>query len=571
MGKSYTSIKLNSDRYKEKFRNLIKRTGINISIKIKSVKPKKSGQTKKVVVYHAMTAYHFLECVVDKMKNNKKSTGIFLISKYVSTIYPEYKDLLRKEIFDYILIYDIRELLDANSISSCEQKIIKYFDELFYKTNIAIEECSEIHIMGAHHGFGSYVCMKNKPFFFYEEAAGLLSNFSGITGYEKQRNPINYSVTKSFGLFNGDNDLIIEKRCVLDSQVPDFIDEKARNYEVVSEISNLSKQDTNYLIDFFNAPKNIPFSENNLLVLGQQLFHNGVHLNNADTILTYQLLIDYYSKKQKIIFKPHPADKSEYENYFDNLFVIRTKFPSELLPFLPGANYQEAITINSTAINNLKNHVDNIRSIGYYFMDFKSIIHRCCAAFEIIKMFRVANTKLFHFGINNEQIINFAGSYTESNDYMSRWLPINSIPNNSISIINNIDWDKGDSGKHLLNSMRKMDDTGMLIFINQNNDYCFFDINDIESMNYIVPVVISKKKLKSNTLAKINDEVIYVFCKSEEKRKRIQEMYFEKTLGQTGIKIMVSPISDEKLEYRKLEARIGANEFKLRELLKNDN
>lgn len=524
-------------------------------------------EVRNVVLYHAMTAYQFLECLADKLLYNKEKNGVFLISKYISSVYPNYYELVRKKYFQYILIYDIDEYSEAETIKECEDNITNYYDKLLSSVNVSLENCSEIHIAGAHHGFGSFICMKGKRFYFYEEAAGLISNSGLISGYEKSRYPIKHSIVERDGLFDGKNDLIIENRCVLDSQIPGYFDEKAKNYEVIDKLSKLKKEDMSFLLYFFNIPQNVPFKANNLIILGQQLFHEDKHLEENDSIQTYQLLIDYFSTNENIIFKPHPADMSKYESFLDDVFILREKFPSEFLPFLPGAKYQTAMTINSTAIRNLGEHVENVRILGYWFMDFRKIIHRCWAAIELVKLLENKETKYYHYGIHNDQIHNFIKFAMRREEILTEWLPINNIPENSISIIDNIKWAEKDLSERLWQSMSNMTSSSVLIFINQHNDYCFYNFFEPELLNNIVPFVISKEKVKNNIVEDLHEEVIYVFCKDKEKRKLMQQVQVERHLKRTGIRLRLKPVSDENLIIKHMEIKVSVLESKLRDLL----
>lgn len=519
-----------------------------------------------LIIYHAMTAYHFLLCVVDKILFNKDKQGAFLISEYVASVYPNYKKLFKY--FDYICIYDIHQYSSAEDTKECEYKIITYYDKLLADSGIEIEKANEIHIAGAHHGFGYYVYKKNKPFYFYEEAAGILSRSEIISNYEKERYPIKYLLTQQSGLFDGKNELIIENRCVIDAQVEGFKDDKANNYEVAAHLRSIGNKDKEFLANFFHLPHDIPFKSKNNLVLGQQLYFNGRHLSQSESILTYQLLLDYYLKDENIIFKPHPADQADYESFLDGVYILRDKFPSELLAIVPKANFHEAITINSTAIYNVNKIAKEIKSIGYWFLDFRNILHRIWAAFEILKISSDEDSKYYHFGLHNEQMWNYVKFAIEDEQQLTSWLPINDIPLNSVSIINDIKFINEKDSNILLKSMESLDKSSVLIFINEHKDYCFCDVDHPELMEYIVPIVLTKRRIRENSLENLQDEVIYVFCKDQYKRDIIKKLKLERRLAHSGIFIQSKSLSEQEMDQLMLEARIAALERKVRDLSK---
>jgi len=527
----------------------------------------KNKKNDGLVVYHAMTAYHFLECITDKLVNNNEKAGVFIISVYLSELYPNYMDIVKRGVFSHILIYDIIDYSKADSVEEYEQNLKNYFDELLASISVSIKDFDQIHIIGAHHGFGSYVCMNNVRFYFYEEAAGLLSNPTIISDFEKSYYPFKGMITERDGLFEGNNDLIIEIRCRFDSQNFDRIDKKVRNFEITSLLSKIDNDALDFIMNFFKIPNDVPFKKRNMILLGQKLSSPEKETSEKDYIRTYQLLIDYYSDAENIIFKPHPADMSEYERYFNDIHIIRDKFPSELLLFLNNASYQIAMTINSTSMQTIEKNIESKRFIGYWFMDFKEIINRCWFAFSIVSFLKNKKAQCFYYGIQSDQVKNFLLYTKEFEGLSAKWLTLSNIPDNSISIINDIQWSQQDGTKSLLDSMKKMSDSSILIFINQNNDFCFYDLNEPELMNFIIPMTITKEKLKSDVVDDMQDETIYIFSKNPLIKERLLNQNFEKYLMQTGIYLRVNAMNQDKLEIAQLKSKVSAMECHLKSVL----
>lgn len=528
------------------------------------------GAKKRTVLYHAMTAYQFLQCLIDKIYNNRESKGIFLISKFISNAYPNYLELVNSGYFDHILIFDFRVIANCKTIEEFEDKAVKYYDEMLGQIGIRIEDCDEVHIAGAHQAFGSYACLKRVPFYFYEEGAGVLSRNSGLSKFVHKRDPIKNEIAIKYGLYEGNNELVIEARCVLDAQAPNYSNDKARNYEVIELMSKLSKNDIDYLLKFFNVPLDLEGNEKYTMIMGQQLTRNGEFFTVSERILTYQLLIDYYLSNENVILKPHPADRSPYEDYMDDVdvFIMRSKFPSEFLPFVPNIKINKIITINSSSVNNLNEFIDEIQILDKEYLDFYPAIHRYNVAFDLMKLIQSEQTSYFHYGVSDKQIQNFVKNCIQDDKYVTSRLNLKNIPSNSVSIINNLTQDES---LQLLSSMENVDDSVVLIFVNQNEDYRFYNPIKPDLINYFVPLTIKKRRLKKNILADLKDETIYVFCKDTDTRRKIMYHHFNKELRHTGISLEIVPHSKQERKITMLEARISSLELLLRDLFSVQN
>lgn len=82
---------------------------------------------------------------------------------------------------------------------------------------------------------------------------------------------------------------------------------------------------------------------------------------SEDNYMTEKEKIEIYKKicnnNNKIIIKPHPREKTKYENYFKNAIILEKNFPIEML-FLLEIDVKNIKTLFSTAVLNLKNHYD---------------------------------------------------------------------------------------------------------------------------------------------------------------------------------------------------------------------
>lgn len=72
----------------------------------------------------------------------------------------------------------------------------------------------------------------------------------------------------------------------------------------------------------------------------------------------------------KLVIKPHPAEKTDYALHFPGALVIKASFPAELMPIL-GVTVDKVLTVTSTAGNCFKGHCSEILyAKGSHFFNF---------------------------------------------------------------------------------------------------------------------------------------------------------------------------------------------------------
>lgn len=79
----------------------------------------------------------------------------------------------------------------------------------------------------------------------------------------------------------------------------------------------------------------------------QPLSEDGI-ISEREKIQLYEKILAKYDIN-KVVIKPHPREKTNYQLFFKNVYVFRDNIPSELLPLL-GVRFEKAITLFSTAV-----------------------------------------------------------------------------------------------------------------------------------------------------------------------------------------------------------------------------
>lgn len=176
------------------------------------------------------------------------------------------------------------------------------------------------------------------------------------------RRIMNYFLYKSKKYIYG-LDTTIEKVFISsefkDMPLPNEIRKKIEVLNLEELWNKKSKEEKEYILKIFGFVK--PDIKNmEILLLTQPLSEDGV-LSEKEKIELYRKIAQNYSG-EKIYIKPHPREKSDYKNIFNECIVIDRDFPIELF-FLLGINIKRVVTIFSTSIFNKKN-IANIDVYG---------------------------------------------------------------------------------------------------------------------------------------------------------------------------------------------------------------
>ena len=79
-------------------------------------------------------------------------------------------------------------------------------------------------------------------------------------------------------------------------------------------------------------------------------------------------VLEKYCKGYRIMIKPHPRDTIDYTKLCPDAVVLRGRFPVEVLNFFEGLHIKKAVSIVTTALNNM-DFVEEKLNLGASFWD----------------------------------------------------------------------------------------------------------------------------------------------------------------------------------------------------------
>lgn len=513
-----------------------------------------------MVIYHAISTYQLLSMMIHKEIYHSNDKAVIMISDSLCDKFPNYEEL--GNYFEDIIVFNLS--LVNISKNNFEEVVNSYFKKLFKKYKYNLSDFDDIYVGCAHFYFGIYLAINKIPFVFFEDAAGLLSRPEVLIGIDSQ-NILKHDYNLEYGLYDGTCKSITKKVCNLKSQIDGFYDEKAVDFNVISSLLKLDTEKQNEIKGFFISFKSLDIPENSILFLTQHFFNLGV-MSFEEQILIYQMVIDYFFESDTVIFKPHPDDIMYYDELFENSTIIKEKFPAEFLPLIFSKKPKCIATISSTAINNLEEYFYNSFKLDTEFEKEFYRIHRYFTVLNICNMIKKQSDYIKLYG---------------TNDVVFKRLSERYIFNYNFNIIENIDELKEDNKaniyiiddniqsdlnqyKSIVSFLKTLNTDSVVIFVNSKEKYCFYDINNKDIWNQIVPVVINKSVVREEEVyVNEDDEIIYVYSKNNDIRKEVEKFTMEKDLKNTGLNIKIENMTPEQQRIKVLEGILKATEDRL--------
>lgn len=163
-------------------------------------------------------------------------------------------------------------------------------------------------------------------------------------------------------------------KLVLDIEVNENKDIKIKDKPIIENsfnnlIQQLNDKQKKDIYDVF-IDKEVSFNSkgNNILIITQPFFEDGIVKNEDTQEKIYKYIINTYGKGNKIFIKPHPRDNTNYNLLFPNAEIISKNFPLEILNFNSKVKFKTAITVTSTAIDNIK-FCQNKKKMGWDWLE----------------------------------------------------------------------------------------------------------------------------------------------------------------------------------------------------------
>ncbi len=506
-------------------------------------------------LYYALTLFHLLKCILHKMFFNKNEAVLL-----ISTLTVNYKNIIQRiiktKIFKNVYLIDDVTIL---SISNRHKEITE--ENLYYiidqinnlveeKIDINLNKVKSLYICADHFPLGIFLNSKFIKYYYFEDGCGQQSKASLTVEAMKENNKVLYAIVNHLNLF-GRNDHVINRYIDMDAQLDGYEDDKAIDFCVSKILLKLTKKqidDLKYIFDIKQESINV---EGKVLFTPQ---HN-VNLNVFTIEQQLQqtaLIADYFSKGNNLIIKPHPNDDfCDYSLWFDNVEIIDRKFPSEFLPLIVENKFERILTAWSTSINSLKSiSNDYVIFTNKIDTDYPKI-HRYYAACQMIKAVGQKEKTFYLLGVNKALLENILTLNGDFDDLKISLIIVNSIDELPEQIsdetafivddLSEFSYKEHDMIRELILS------STYIIFINSENDYFFYNGENMQIVEKMVRWVIKKEllyKLDIYSEIDIEDEDVWSYMDNEDILKRVEEFGYSSNLKYTKMITKTNMIDD---------------------------
>ncbi len=484
-----------------------------------------------MVLFHAISSFQLILVTLIKISQYPQQKSTLIISLDVVRRLGNYKDFLY--FFNDIIIYDNAE---GNRIIERNGNLTKYFNNIFKENKLDISKYEKIYLACAHNCFGIYISINNIQYVFIEDGVGALSRPEILHNIDKiYVKKDEFSI--EYNLYDGSNPNAIY--CIYNAnfQKKDFTHlPKYKHFDISDTLKKLDDETIGVILKIFTNNLVVDCKKDAVVILTEH-FANLNIFTWEEQILAYQLVVDYYFENKSLLFKAHPDDLMYYEKLFNNISVIRNKFPAELLPYIFKNKPKTALTLSSTSIHTLKCSFENTISFNYNFThkhkEFRCL-HKIFVALKFAEKFD--SKCIYLFGLNEIIVENFIKlNKTSFAKYklLNNIFEFNNIQDSKVIIIDNISY-YGYNHRNIINEfLESLPKDKIVIFINSVEDYAFYNIYDKILLKNINVITIKKEIYKEVYFDYDKDEYIYYFSKS-----LLEPFEIKYNLPQSGINIL---------------------------------
>lgn len=247
------------------------------------------------------------------------------------------------------IVFDSNDLLFKNRIKMAI-KIKKFRRE--YKTLLNEIEYGKTRLYGIHYFELAQRIFYKEDLIALEEGTATYSQFpvtlKGKIKYfliDILNNFFNIRERQDFKGKRIEKFYLTENLC---KEIPEEFKEKTEVVNLKRLWDNKMEEEKKLILDVFNFNEEIlkKATKDTIMLITQPVSEDGI-ISEEEKIEIYSKILDRY-KNQSVIIKPHPREKTDYRKNFPNCYIMKEKYPIEILE-LVGIKLKKAVTLFSTA------------------------------------------------------------------------------------------------------------------------------------------------------------------------------------------------------------------------------
>ena len=529
-----------------------------------------------MTIYHSISYYQTLVCLVHSCKNTDDKKVILISGSIEKSL--DVKWL--KKFFDEVVFIDIRVgfvPVDTETTIIDEDILQEYFDGIFKSIHVEIDDDTKFYAGGCHYNFGVYLSVKQFPFYYIEEACGLLSNPDHVRNIDRN-NRKEIDLVDGLGLYDATAQNIVGIICNANEQFENYENPKMVHFDTSKELLSLDEESIKGIMRVYGDVEKKSIPSNSVVVLSQHYANLNMMTYDEQAEL-YGLFFDYFLEGKHILVKRHPADNMAYSAMFDNVDVIKERFLSEFIPVVMEPLPTMIATISSTGIKPLRSVSESCLELDFDFEKRPEVLHRTYMALKLIADLAL-NFDVFYYRINKSMMKNLC----EYSDPMLRDLnlvevsSLDEVNENSILIVDNLPDEayKERNIEEIADYFVNECSAKAIIFINSDSKYIFHKSLDGARWENIVPININisyNAPFEGAGLHKYcKNEQFYVYSKDKEVLRMASEFKNSKELKHSKLVINTEGYDSEaKLKIAILQGMLEASENRLAYYMNNES
>ncbi len=329
-------------------------------------------------IYVCSTYYQVYVTLVKTIISKQKSD--IVICSSIPDCQKLIKNLKKSNLFMSVIYYDEIKISELFNKENIERKIFRKNEmiDLFQKnSDIDFKNYKDIYVYNDWTTIGAYLIDMKIKYHLIEDG---LDAFYYIKGNFKYRttflNPdFKYRIKKIIKkILHIGYDFFGQSKYVIDIEVNDKSKIFIKNKNVVEvprkELFSKINEDDKLLIYNIFMNDNIDMTKKGkkILLLTQPLFVDKMVLSMKDQIDIYTQIINDYIKDYDVYIKAHPRDNFDYKKINNKVNIVSKNIPIEILNYNKNVNFDKAITITSSSLEQL-NFVKDKIALGFEFLE----------------------------------------------------------------------------------------------------------------------------------------------------------------------------------------------------------
>lgn len=347
------------------------------------------------------------------------------------------------------------------------------------------------------------------------------------------------------------------------------IESKFHVFDVFDELTKSDKADKNNILKAFGFDVSAFENNEKAVVLTNSkgfltpLISAGGYdgRDNNEFILLYQLLVDFYSGRSKLIIKPHPNIYGiEWEKFFPGSILIDKDTPIELLAAIDNIFIPESVSVFTSALTKIQKIVGIQKNAGKayctYYHDLIKLNVLLTAYTELVDLLFLNKTKLecFFAGYDDSFINSFVMNVLKDG------ISVSKDPNKKYTLY------RFCTNAAIRNILNKPSSDRVMAIIKTQESFPFF-IQDNNLLSYLTVIRIDKEREWEHCLLDTKTEYVYIFSKNKNVHIILQNLNINRKLECTGISYSARSLTQfEKEIYIETEKNKVLNSFTMKKL-----